>query len=169
MLPSFAFKRLTKFLEQNILESLVSNNLHPRIKNCEHVVCVLVPRVPEKVLMRGLANLWSKSPAIVDTIKVTTPATARRRTTIEAKKWKRMMCYRVCRKVSTSLRSSHCSSNEIAYSSHLHQAQHHSQRSIRKQKSFPRNVQQTVLSSPQWVSVFDNRFALVSQKRKYFL
>ena len=85
MLPSFAFKRLTKFLEQNILESLMSNNLHPRIKNCEHVVCVLVPRVPEKVLMRGLANLWSKSPAIIDTIKVTTPATARRRTTIKAK------------------------------------------------------------------------------------
>ena len=92
MLPSFAFKRLTKFLEQNILESLMSNNLHPRIKNCEHVVCVLVPRVPEKVLMRGLANLWSKSPAIIDTIKVTTPATARRRTTIKAKHRKNCEC-----------------------------------------------------------------------------
>ena len=30
------------------------------------------------------------------------------------------MCYRVCKNVSTSLRSSHCSSNEMAYSSHLY-------------------------------------------------
>ena len=40
------------------------------------------------------------------------------KTTIETIKNK--MCYRVCKNVSTSLRSSHCSSNEMAYSSHLY-------------------------------------------------
>ena len=48
----FLIKQLTKFLEQDILESLMSNNLHARIKDCKHIICVLVSWVPEKVQMR---------------------------------------------------------------------------------------------------------------------
>ena len=48
--PNFLSKtywNLTEFFEQNILEPFMGNNLHPWVEDCEHVVRVLVPRVPE--------------------------------------------------------------------------------------------------------------------------
>ena len=37
---------LTEFLEQNILEPFMGDNLHSRIEDSQHVVCVFVARVP---------------------------------------------------------------------------------------------------------------------------